>query len=211
MRGNHTYRLLFLVVGISVSSWSLASTALAQRINFSTWTGSEEITINPVLANPNLNFNLKKAAISANSPAVTINLVDNQSVGFQIQAPDGYDLTVEVDAPTYLSLDGVGSTPEEMVPFRLGIAYNNQAAPDEMAAKATAVELPTGFYNVTFPVNRRLTGAPGPPPTPSSGTYVRPKSTAWLFLYGELGPIGPVNAGDYLADITINVYFTSND
>ena len=51
MRGNHTYRLLFLVVGISVSSWSLASTALAQRINFSTWTGSEEITINPVLAN----------------------------------------------------------------------------------------------------------------------------------------------------------------
>jgi hypothetical protein len=211
MRGNHTYRLLFLVVGISVSSWSLASTALAQRINFSTWTGSEEITINPVLANPNLNFNLKKAAISANSPAVTINLVDNQSVGFQIQAPDGYDLTVEVDAPTFLSLDGVGSTPEEMVPFRLGVAYNNQGAADEMAAKATAVELPLGFYNVTFPVNRRMAGVPGPPPTPSSGSYVRPKSTAWLFLYGELGPVGPVNAGDYLADITINVYFTSND
>ena len=211
MKRNHTYRLLFLVFGISLSSWSLASPAFAQRINFSTWTGSDEITINPVLANPNLNFNLKKSAISANSPAVTINLLDNQSVGFQIQAPDGYDLTVEVDAPTFLGLDGVGTAPEEQVPFRLAIAYNNQAAVDEFAAKATAVELPLGFYNVTFPVNRRTAGVPGPPPTPSSGSFVRPKSTAWLFLYGELGPVGPVNAGNYFADITINVYFTSND
>lgn len=211
MKGNRTYRLFFMVIVISVSSWSLALTAMAQRINFSTSTGSDEITINPVLVNPNLNFNLKKAAISANSPAVTINLSDNQSVGFQIQAPDGYDLTVEVDAPTFLSLEGVGNTAEEQVPFRLGLAYNNQAATDELAAKAGAVELPLGFYNVTFPVNRRTAGVPGPPPTPSSGSYVRPKSTAWLFLYGELGPVGPVNAGDYLADITINVYFTSND
>jgi len=211
MKANPIYRLLLLVLGISASSWSLASPAMAQRINFSTWTGSDEITINPVLANPNLDFNLKKAAISVNSPAVTINLLDNQSVGFQIQAPDGYDLTVEVDAPLFLSLDGVGTTAEEQVPFRLGIAYTNQAAVDEFAAKATAVELPLGFYNVTFPVNRRSAGAPGPPPTPSSGTYVRPKSTAWLFLYGELGPVGPVNAGNYFGDITINVYFTSND
>ncbi len=206
-----TYRLHRLVTMISVSALLSSTGTMAQRINFSTWTGSDEITINPVLANPNLNFNLKKAAISANSPAVTINLIDNQSVGFEIQAPDGYDLTVEVDAPTFLSLDGVGIAAEERVPFRLGMAYNNQAPADELTAKSTAVELPAGFYNVTFPVNRRSAGVPGPPPTPNSGTYVRPKSTAWLFLYGELGPVGPVNAGNYFAEIIINVYFTSND
>lgn len=205
------YRLHRLVTVISLSALLFPTGAMAQRINFSTWTGSDEITISPVLANPNLNFNLKKAAISANSPAVTINLIDNQSVGFQIQAPDGYDLTVEVDAPAFLALDGVGTAPEEQVPFRLAMAYNNQAAVDELTAKSTAVELPTGFYNVTFPVNRRTAGVPGPPPTPNSGTYVRPRSTAWLFLYGELGPVGPVNAGNYFAEIIINVYFTSND
>lgn len=205
------YRLHRLVTVISLSALLFPTGAMAQRINFSTWTGSDEITISPVLANPNLNFNLKKAAISANSPAVTINLIDNQSVGFQIQAPDGYDLTVEVDAPAFLALDGVGTAPEEQVPFRLAMAYNNQAALDELTAKSTAVELPTGFYNVTFPVNRWTAGVPGPPPTPNSGTYVRPRSTAWLFLYGELGPVGPVNAGNYFAEIIINVYFTSND
>lgn len=205
------YRLHRLVTVISLSALLFPTGAMAQRINFSMWTGSDEITISPVLANPNLNFNLKKAAISANSPAVTINLIDNQSVGFQIQAPDGYDLTVEVDAPAFLALDGVGTAPEEQVPFRLAMAYNNQAAVDELTAKSTAVELPTGFYNVTFPVNRRTAGVPGPPPTPNSGTYVRPRSTAWLFLYGELGPVGPVNAGNYFAEIIINVYFTSND
>jgi hypothetical protein len=205
------YRLHRLVTVISLSALLFPTGAMAQRINFSMWTGSDEITISPVLANPNLNFNLKKAAISANSPAVTINLIDNQSVGFQIQAPDGYDLTVEVDAPAFLALDGVGTAPEEQVPFRLAMAYNNQAALDELTAKSTAVELPTGFYNVTFPVNRRTAGVPGPPPTPNSGTYVRPRSTAWLFLYGELGPVGPVNAGNYFTEIIINVYFTSND
>jgi hypothetical protein len=205
------YRLHRLVTVISLSALLFPTGAMAQRINFSTWTGSDEITISPVLANPNLNFNLKKAAISANSPAVTINLIDNQSVGFQIQAPDGYDLTVEVDAPAFLALDGVGTAPEEQVPFRLAMAYNNQAAVDELTAKSTAVELPTGFYNVTFLVNRRTAGVPGPPPTPNSGTYVRSRSTAWLFLYGELGPVGPVNAGNYFAEIIINVYFTSND
>lgn len=190
-----------------VSSWN----SYAQRINFSTWTGSDDITITPVMTSPNLNFNQKQANISANSPAIAINLLDLQTVAFRIEAPEGFDLTVEVDAPAILSLDGTGTDPEEQIPFRVGIAYSNLLAADEMTAKNGAIQLPLGFYNVTFPVNRRTAGTPGPPPTPESGGVQRPKATAWLFIFGELGPIGLVNAGLYSGDITINVFFTTND
>lgn len=211
MRISPTYHFRFDVLLVFLGVLLSCETSLAQRINFSTWTGSDDITITPVLASPTLNFNQKQAYIPANGPAVAINLSDMQSVAFRIEAPEGFNLTVEVDAPAALSLNGTGTDPEEQIPFRVGIAYSNVLAGDEISAKAGAVQLPVGFYNVTFPVNRRTSGAPGPPPTPISGDYVRPKSTAWLFLYGELGPVGPVNAGQYLGDITINVYFTSND
>jgi hypothetical protein len=207
-----TYRWEF-VFGLAVllGLFSFENT-YAQRINFSTWTGSDDITITPVMSTPSLNFNQKQANISANSPAVAINLSDAQAVAFRIQAPVGFDLTVEVVGPTDLSLvDGTGQ-PDELIPFRLGIAYNNLLAIDEISAKGGAIQLPPNFTNVTFPVSRRNnTAPPGPPPTPLSGTDTRPKATAWLFIYGELGPIGLVNAGNYLGDITINVFFTSND
>lgn len=206
-----TYRFRFLRFFGILAGLVFAEKGLAQRINFSTWTGSDEITITSVNAGPSLNFNQKQPGITASSPVVNINLSDNQAVGFRIEAPEGFDLTVEVDAPTFLSLDGTGTEPEEIIPFKIGIAYNNMLAGDETTAKNSAVQLPAGFLNITFPVNRRNGGAPGPPPTPISGDYVRPKATAWFFIYGELGPIGPVNTGQYTGDITINVYFTSND
>lgn len=211
MAKRQTYRCGF-VFGLAVllGLFSFENT-YAQRINFSTWTGSDDITITPVAGVPTLNFNLKQANITASSPAVAINLMDAQAVAFRIQAPIGFDLTVEVDAPTVLSLDGTGASSETQIPFRIGIAYNNLEAINEIAAKPGAVELPAGFLNVTFPVNRRVGGAPGPPPTPISGGDIRPKATAYLFIYGELGPIGTVNAGRYLGDININVFFTSND
>lgn len=206
-----TYRMWIGILVVALGGVFSSGKGYAQRINFSTWTGSDDITITPVMASPTLNFNLKQANISANSPAVAINLPDNQAVAFRIEAPEGFDLTVEVDAPSVLSLDGTGTEPEEQVPFRVGIAYSNHLAGDEMTAKNGAIQLPLGFYNVTFPVNRRTAGAPGPPPTPESGGTARPKATAWLFIYGELGPIGAVNAGQYSGDITINVFFSSND
>ncbi|MFN3761278.1 MAG: hypothetical protein ACK4SF_18855 [Algoriphagus aquaeductus] len=205
----YSKRKVWLLLGLAFLK--LGPDALAQRINFSTWTGSDDITITPVLASPNLNFNLKQPNIRVNSPAVAINLSDQQTVAFRIEAPEGFDLTVEVDAPVFLSLNGTESDADKTVPFRVALAYNNLQAGDEMSAKAGSVQLPTGFNTITFPVNRRLSGAPGPPPTPVSGNYTRPKSTAWLFLYGELGPIGQIQVGQYSGDITVNVYFTSND
>ncbi len=210
MQIDFTYRLkTFSLLGL-LMVMLCPENSFAQRINFSTWTGSDEITITST-GSSDLNFNYKQTIITANSPGVSINLSDAWAVAFQIQAPEGFDLTVEVNAPPILILDGAGAEQDKTIPFQIGIAYNNLLAGNEATAKSGAVQLPAEFFNVTFPVNRRNAGAPGPPPTPASGNYVRPKATAWLFVYGNLGPIGPVIAGQYRGDITIHVYFTSND
>jgi len=181
--------------------------AIAQRISFSTWTGSDDITLrSPQGAMPGLNFNQKKAAIVAGSEAVRIDLSDYQAIIYEIEAPEHFDLTVEVSSPNMLTLE---SDPSKTIPFQLRISYNNMLAPDEQTGKLSAVELPLGFNSITFPVNRRISGAPGPPPTPQHGGYTRPKAKAYLYLYGVLGPVGAVPPGAYEGNVTINVSFAN--
>jgi hypothetical protein len=199
-----------LLTGLMVLNLLLllgSENANAQRISFSTWTGSDDITLrSPQGALPGLNFNQKKAAIVAGSEAIRIDLTDFQAVIYEIEAPEHFDLTVEVDAPPMLTLE---DDPTESIPFQLRIAYNNMRPTDELTGKQSAIELPLGFNSVTFPVNRRVSGAPGPPPTPEHGGYTRPKARAYLYLYGVLGPVGSVPPGVYEGNITINVSFTN--
>ncbi|MEP0713476.1 hypothetical protein [Algoriphagus sp.] len=182
-------------------------TSFAQRISFSTWTGSDDIALNSVIAAPELNFNLKQPIITSGT-RVDINLMDNQAIAFSIEAPENFDLTVDVDAPLFMTFV---DDPAFTIPFQVKMAYNNLLPGNELAGKAGAIELPVGFTNITFPVNRRIAGAPGPPPTPLTGTEIRNKSTAYIYIYGSLGPVGAVPAGDYSAQITINVSFSSYD
>src|SRR5690606_6810038 len=177
---------------LSLSLWFLVALPAvhAQRISFSTWTGSEDISLrSPQGVMPGLDFNQKKPAIVAGSEAITISITDYQAVIYEIEAPEDFDLIVEVDAPPVLTLEG---NTEETIPFQLRIAYNNMSPVDEQTGKLHAVELPLGFTSVTFPVNRRTSGAPGPPPTPEHEGYTRPRARAYIYLYGTLGPIGAV-------------------
>jgi len=193
---------LFLMFSGMEVSW-------AQRVSFSTWTGSDDIQLSsPQGAMPGLNFNQKQAAITASSGAVVIGINDGQTVIYEVEAPEGFDLLVEVDAPNVLTLEG---NKEETIPFQLRIAYNNQSAPDHLSGKGSAIELPLGFNSISFPVNRRMSGAPGPPPTPEHGGYTRPKAKAYLYLYATLGPIGAVLPGVYEGNIDISVSFSSYD
>jgi len=181
--------------------------SMAQRISFSTWTGSDDIMLMPEVTGSNLNFNLKQPIITSGT-SVNINLADNQAIAFSIEAPENFDLNVDVDAPMFLTFV---DDPLITIPFQVKVAYNNTMPGNELAGKAGAIELPAGFTNVTFPVNRRMSGIPGPPPTPLTGTEVRTKSTAYIYIYGSLGPVGTVPAGNYSAEITINVSFTNYD
>jgi len=207
MSSNNTYRTHRFSKFLVVFACFISQVSMAQRISFSTWTGSDDIVLNSVMASPELSFNLKQPIITSGT-TVDINLVDNQAIAFRIEAPENFDLTVDVDAPMFLTF---ADDPLKTIPFQVKLAYNNMLPGNELAGKAGAIELPLGFTNVTFPVNRRTSGAPSPPPTPLTGTEVRNKSTAYIYIYGTLGPVGTVPAGNYLAEITINVSFTSYD
>lgn len=196
------------VVVLLVLIGTLNTSVLAQRINFNTWTGSENITVTAVGTGLNsLNFNDKQKVLLAGSPAVVIGKTDPQVAIFEIEAPSEYDITVELDFPFFLYKDGI-PTGDQKFPLALQLAYVNEAPPgfEFLTGGATAQEVPAGFNSVTFPVNRRAAGAPLPP-TPEYGGYTRPKSKVYVYVYGSVGPIGQnISAGDYLGNVTLSVY-----
>lgn len=188
---------------------SMSGHGMAQRITFSTWTGSDEINISsPQGAFPALDFSQKKRVMLPNSEAVQIPLLDGLAVVFELEAPEGYDLTVEVSAPVVFTLV---DNPSETIPFQMRMAYNNQSPTDENSGKLQAQEMPLGFNSITFPVSRRSAGLPAAPPSPEYGGYARPKAKAYIYFYGSVGPIGNIPTGRYEGEININVSFTSND
>jgi hypothetical protein len=210
MKSMHPYRLKgkFLTV-IAVMMLQTHGWCLAQRITFSTWTGSDEINItSPQGALPALDFSQKKRVILPNSEAVSIELNDNLAVIFELEAPEGYDLTVEMSAPPVFTLI---DDPTETIPFQVRMAYNNQSPLDPVSGKLQALEMPIGFNSITFPVSRNSSGLPSAPPSPEFGGYTRPKTKAYIYLYGSIGPVGSVPTGRYEAEININVSFTTND
>ena len=190
-----TYQTIVLLTALCLSG----SMVYGQRITFGTWAGSN-ITIQAVSVNT-LNFgNVVKGV-------VTPKIIDIAgATGFAVTAPDGYDLTVTVDAPTVL--DG----PEgKTIPFGLRFAYSNQGLLESQARLSTT-EVPLGFNSVSFPVKRNAMGLPAPPPDPLDATNnTRIKATAYLYFYGSAGPAGnDAVAGLYTGTVTITVEYTSN-
>ena len=172
--------LLLLIVFIS-------GQAAAQKISFGVYTTSAIA----LTKSGDISFNAKYPIIAGNSDSmVTIALGDNEAQYVQIVGDATRDITITVTAPAYLTV-GTGS----QIPFACKFAYSNRGSLTEAAARLSAVEVPAGFTSITLPVFRRASGAPAPPPTPAHGGYTPPSATAYLFLYGTLGPVGNVNAG----------------
>lgn len=175
--------------------------AAAQRINFGTF-ASEGIIIQNL--NPaGLDFNLAAGVLVAGSnQTVQVNLLDDETVVLEIQAQADLDITVQMEIPSFLQLDA-----SNVIPVSLNWAYSNLGATDPITARAQAISIPSGFQTFTFPVIRKTTGTPGPPPTPSYHGYTAPVSTAYLFIYGTLGPVGNIQAGQYGGLINITVSY----
>ena len=194
---NSTYRNLLWLVLIS----GLTLEVCGQRISFGTWAGSD-ITIRPVSVNT-LDFgNLIKG--SGNPKEI----LKQDATAFEVIAPEGYDLTVVFDSPVVLTGPGTST-----IPFSLRFAYSNQGLQTIAEANPSAVEVPTGFTSITFPVLRSATGVPTPPPAPPDGSTTpdsRIKATAYLFIYGSAGPAASnADSGEYTGDINIIVDYSS--
>jgi spore coat protein U-like protein len=178
---------------------------VAQKINFGAYTTSQGISL---VASGNLNFNDKQPFIGSNSNStVAIVLNDNESRYIKIVGDATRDITIIVTSPLYL-ITGAGGTGNQ-IPFVCNFAYSNLGSSDAATAKLSAVEIPAGFTAITLPMLKRTAGVPAPPPTPAHGGYTAPSATAYLFLYGKLGPVGNVNAGSYTGTINVSVNYTT--
>ena len=180
----------------------LAVTVAAQRISFGLY-AAEGITLARI---NDLNFNLKQAVILGGD-IVTVNLDDVKydAVGIlTVEGQKDLDITVTIDAPAYLELD------ENHIPLTaVSFAYSNAGASDEATAKLRAIEIPVGFTSATFPIIRRASGLPAPPPTPKYVGYIAPpKGIVYLFVYGTLGSVpSKAAAGLYQGDINIHAEY----
>lgn len=174
----------------------------AQQINFSLYAG-QNITLNEIVGT--LNFNDKQTIITRNSgETITVALTDQPAV-ITLTGQADLDVTVTIDAPSYLELDG-GT---DQIPLTLQFAYSNKGATNLEDALLAAIEVPSSFNTATFPVKQRASGTRAVPPTPNHVGYTPPSATAYLFIYGVLGPVGEINAGVYLGDIVVTVEYSS--
>lgn len=187
---------------------SYVSEVWGQRISFRAFAGADIDISSPQGPNPALNFNSKRRILIRNSnELISIGRGEGEPyVVYEIQAAQGFDIMIDIDyGPLWLNGD---PTTGNSIPLSLALSYNNQGAINPMQARNTALDAPAGTRNLIVPVSPRAAGAPGPPPDPLSGNMSsRPRGTVYLFIYGDLGPIGDVQAGTYTADITINVNY----
>jgi len=179
MNKRSTYQFIAWLTAL----WLSGSAVYGQRISFGTWAGSN-ITIQPVSVTTLAFGYLVQGVSSTKSIDIT------GATAFGITAPDGYDLTVTIDAPTVL--DGPDG---KTLPFSLRFAYSNQGLIESLARLST-VEVPAGFSSVSCPIKRNTRGLPAPPPDPlDASNNTRIKATAYLYFYGSVGPPGG-DAGD---------------
>lgn len=193
-RPTYRYSIYFILVTL----WSFS--AQGQRITFGTWAGSD-IAIQPVSQNT-----LSFGNLIRGGQAKEIDL--NGATAFIITAPEGYDLTVTIDAVPVLTGPN-GKT----IPYTLAYAYSNRGYTLETDARLNADVVTSGFTSVTFPVKRNAMGLPPPPPAPLDGdsqvSVQRITATAYLFVYGTAGPAGTdAEAGEYTGTINITVEYT---
>lgn len=192
-----------LPILLLLSCWFLlAGSLMAQRISFGLY-ASDGLVISEIGVG-GLDFNRKQAVILAGN-TVSIQFQDKDEVAvLMIEGRSDLDITVSISAPASLSLDA-----SNQVPLALRFAYSNSGADSEELARNAAQEMPAGFTNATFPVNRRIAGLPPPPPTPGHVGYTAPTGKAFVFIYGTLGPLAANQAaGVYTGDITVRVEYS---
>jgi hypothetical protein len=198
-------RIAILFISLSFILFGFPRDSFGQRTTISTWSGSADITIRSLgMGSSSLNFNQHSNRITANSGPVNIRKEDDNAAIFEIEAPSEFEIVINMDYTPYLAKEG-DSSKEQSIPIVFHMAYNNLNAANEIVAKNESIDLIRGITSITIPVNNKFDANQ----LPSSWEYgvnsERPKSVVYLFIFGTLGPIGSVSAGDYSSRISINV------
>lgn len=115
------------------------------------------------------------------------------------------DVIVTITAPDYVYLDGddLCVLPACRLPLTLDYAYtNNLELVDQIN---TAINFSSG--TARFPIQRRVTGPPMPPPDPSITLVSFPSATSNIYIFGSVVSIGGSTSGAYQSTITVNVEY----
>lgn len=115
------------------------------------------------------------------------------------------DVVVSIAAPDYVYLNGddLCVVPACRLPLTLDYAYtNNLELVDQIN---TAVQFSSG--TARFPIQRRVTGPPMPPPDPSITIVSFPSATSYIYIYGTVASIVGSTSGDYSSTITVTVEY----
>jgi hypothetical protein len=186
---------LFFIVCLMVPSFS-------QRIGFGLYT-TDGILLDYGSVDE-LDFNAKQPVIVEGN-LVSITLNDDCAAVIMITARADLDVSVSVDAPSYLYLDE-----ENQIPLSIGMSYCNMGVLGEEAAKQQAVNVPAGFTDITFQMLRRNSEPPGPPPSPVNSGSQAMTVVAYIFLYGILGTVPETSsAGEYTGIINIYIEYST--
>lgn len=194
--------ILFMIFSLLITGL-----AMAQRINFGLY-ATDGLVLTGIVSE--LDFNARKTIILAGDDPISILLSDDAAAALTITGRPDLDVTVTIDAPATLDLMSGQTT--YSIPFSLGFAYSNLNSVTTESAKSQAIQVPAGFTTAVFPIWRRADGGPpGPPPTPDHTGYVQPADkTAYLFIYGTLGPVpGDSPVGLYEGEINITVSYST--
>lgn len=200
-----TARSVILFTSLSFILFGFPRDSFGQRTTISTWSGSDDITIRSLgMGSSSLNFNQHSNRITANSGSIQIRKEEDNTAIFEIEAPSEFEIVINMDYTPYLAKEG-DSSKEQLIPMVFYMAYNNQNAANEIVAKKESIDLPGGITSITIPVNSKFATSLLPSGSESGVSLERPKSVVYLFIFGTMGPIRSVSAGDYSTQISINV------
>lgn len=200
-----TSRNIILCISLSFVLFAFTENSFGQQTTISTWSGSKDITIRSIgMGSSSLNFNQHSNMITANSGPIQIRKEDDNIAIFEIEAPSEFEIVINMDYAPYLAKEG-DSSEQQSIPIAFFMAYNNQNAANEIVAKKESLDLTAGITGFTIPVNSRFIAGQLPSNGEFGANLERPKSVVYLFIYGTLGPIRSVSAGNYYSQISIHV------
>lgn len=202
-------RTLFLFIFLCLNLTLFPRLLSGQRLTISTWSGSEDISIRPIgMGSNGLNFNQLARVITANSNPIQIRKEDTQAAIFAIEAPSESEIVITLDYYPYLSKIG-DATKGHLIPISLNMAYNNHNVANEAIAKNESIDLKNGITSLTIPVDPKFIPGRLPIGNEYGSTSQRPKSVVYLFIFGTLGPVGSISAGEYTTQINLHVHMAN--
>lgn len=182
-----------------ILAFFLASEAKGQEIDFGNY---YDYTV--TLSELNPLSDLEFGTLFQNQGTVNIDITEAKVL--TLEGVRYLDVLVTITADNNMVNTDMGCSGNCTIPFTLEAAYANLGA--DNTGQSTLMPVISNVANAQFPILKRTSGAPGPPPTPVYEGYDPSlfNETAYLYIYGSI-TVGLVSAGTYSSTITVSVSY----